>query len=104
MAGRLYLLADIKPVNYKVEPRGLFSIGFTSGVSDEIARIDALIEREHNFAIIPDHSKVRLVGRIRKEREMAEAKIAIYLFIVDEIVAPREVMKTSITESEGIDA
>ena len=79
--------ADIRKVNYTVEERGLFIIGFTSGVSNQIETIDAFIEENATFSIVPDHSKIHFVGRIKKEKDLEDA--AAYVFIVDELVAPK---------------
>ena len=98
MSGQLYISADIRSVNYKVEERGLFIFKFSSGVSNQIARIDELIAREGNFAVVPDNSRVRFVGRIRKVRQMPDMSASVYEFIVDEIVAPREVVRKGINE------
>jgi len=104
MSGQLYIMGDIRPVNYEVEERGLFSFGFTSGVSNQIEKIDNIISREGYFSVVPDNSRVRFVGRIRKVREMEDIKAAIYMFIVDEIVAPREAFRKGINERIDVSA
>ena len=93
MSGYVYLQGDIRKTSYKVEKRGLFVFGFTSGVSTQIAAIDAIIEEEGNFSIVPDHSKVHFVGRIEKEKEIENMQAAVYRFIVDEVIAPREALR-----------
>jgi len=93
MSGYVYLQGDIRKSSYKVEERSLFVFGFTSGVSTQIAAIDALIEGNENFSIVPDHSKVHFVGRITKEKEIENMQAAVYMFIVDEVVLPREAIR-----------
>ena len=99
MSGFVYLQGDIRKTSYKVEERGLFAFGFTSGVSTQIAVIDALIEEHGTFSIVPDHSKVHFVGRIKKEKELPEIQAAVYMFIVDEIVAAHMTKRKGVDES-----
>ena len=99
MAGYVFLQGDIRKSSYKAKERGLFVFGFTSGVSTQIAAIDAIIEEHGTFSIVPDHSKVRFVGRIKKQKDIPDMQAAVYEFIVDEIVAPREVARKATNES-----
>ena len=93
MAGYVFLQGDIRKSSYKVKERGLFVFGFTSGVSTQIAVIDAIIEEHGTFSIVPDHSKVHFVGRIKKEKDIPDMQAAVYQFIVDEVIAPREALR-----------
>jgi hypothetical protein len=102
MSGQLYLMGDIRPVNFRVEERGLFAFGFTSGVSTQIETIDKIIAKEGFFSIVPDNSKLRFVGRIRKMREMESMQAAIYMFVVDEIVGPRDLIRKGINERSDV--
>ena len=90
MAGNIYMQGDIRPVSYEVIERGLFAFGFTSGISNQIEQVDNLIARNKFFCIVPDHSRVSFIGRIRKLQDLPEYSAVIYQFIVDEIVVPRE--------------
>ena len=99
MSGYVYLQGDIRKSSYTVKKRGLFVFGFTSGVSTQIAAIDAIIEDEGTFSIVPDHSKVHFVGRIKKQKDIPNMQAAVYEFVVDEIVAPREGTRKATNES-----
>lgn len=99
MSGYVYLQGDIRKASYKVEERGLFVFGFTSGVSTQIAVIDALIEENSTFSIVPDNSKVHFVGRIKKERDIENMSAAVYSFVVDEIVAAQ--ISAPLTKKKG---
>ncbi|MHA1961890.1 MAG: hypothetical protein ACW99U_16910 [Candidatus Thorarchaeota archaeon] len=99
MSGYVYLQGDIRKTSYKVEERGLFVFGFTSGVSTQIAAIDTIIAEKGNFSIVPDHSRVHFVGRIEKEKDIENMQAAVYRFIVDEIVAEKIVTRKAADES-----